>query len=149
MRSALYYVIDAYDEYLGSVEQSHYDDLGYYEVANFNLPDTVDTLDLIWMKKDDIFSLEANDQFQSIREIQVNIDNLGYSHLPVKSISKNGALLTINGSESKSSIIQQIKGFKSFLTDHFAYINSLKLVGFTPIVETLLALYAKKRCCCY
>ena len=63
MRSALYYVIDAYDEYLGSVEQSHYDDLGYYEVANFNLPDTVDTLDLIWMKKDAIFSLEANDQF--------------------------------------------------------------------------------------
>ena len=32
MRSALHYVIDDYDEYLGSVEQSHYEELNYNEV---------------------------------------------------------------------------------------------------------------------
>ncbi len=144
MRSALKYVIDDYDEYISSVEVSHFEDLGYYEVINFDLPIDVSTLDLTWMRTDDVFRLEDNNQLQFIKEIQVRIDNLGYSRIPVESISDYGLLLTVNGAESKSSVVQQIKDFKWFIMKHRACLNGIKLEGFSPVVEYLLTMYAKK-----
>lgn len=143
LRSALQYVIDDYDEYIGSVEQSHYDDLGYYEVINFNLLDNAEVLDLSWMRKRDVFHLENNNQFQHISEIIVNIDNIGYSYLPVNE-NNNKFVLTVRGFDSKNNVIQQIKDFKYFIEKHVKVLDCIKLEGFPRVVESVLILCAKK-----
>lgn len=141
LKSALSYVVDDYDEYLGSVEQSHYEDLGYYEVKNFNVPTGVDTLDLTWMDSDDIFDLDENEQIPFIRNLIVNIDNLGYSNLPK---SAEQLALTVNGNNTKLSIVSQIKAFKDFVTKNRSKLTAIQLRGFSQLMESLLAIYAKR-----
>ncbi len=143
MKSALNYVIDDYDAYLGSVELSHYEDLGYFKVVDFQLLQDSDVLDLTWMKKDDIFILPNNVQYGFLGEVKTNIDNLGYSKLPNN--SSNHVLLTIDGSNSKSSIIHQIKDFKYFISRYSECLSGIRLEGFSPTLKKLLMVYGKKK----
>lgn len=140
MRSALHYVIDAYDEYLASVEQSHYEELDYNEVIDFSKSENETTLDLTWMKKEDVFEFRDSEQYRTINTISVNIDNLGYSRLPSK--SDNYINLKISALNSQLNFIQQIKVFKNFILNN--KINSITLVGFNKAVESILMLYVKK-----
>ena len=77
MRSALHYVIDDYDEYLGSVEQSHYEELNYNEVIDFNQLESDTTLDLTWMNKEDVFQLRSSEQYLALEKIIVNLEKHG------------------------------------------------------------------------
>lgn len=139
MRSALYYVIDDYDEYLGSVEQSHYEELNYNEVIDFNQSEFDSTLDLTWMNTEDVFQLRSSEQYLALDEIIVNIDNLGYSRLPSSNDAPN---LKISALNSKTSFIQQIKAFGNFVLNN--KVNTITFIDFNPVVESILMLYAKK-----
>ena len=141
LKSALYYVVDDYDEYLGSVEQSHYEDLGYFEVKNFDAPTGTDTLDLSWMDYNDVFQFDDNEQMPFIRNIISNIDNLGYSRLPK---SAEQIALTVNGANAKSSFVSQIKAFKDFISRNRDKLTAVQLRGFSQLIESLLTIYAKK-----
>lgn len=139
MRSALNYVVDACDPYLGSVELSHYEKLNYNEVIDFNQPVEETFLDLTWMNKEDVFKLRKSEQYLSLEEISVNIDNLGYSTLPSGNDKYN---LRINALNSKSNYVQQIKAFINFISNN--KVNFITLNGFNRIVESILTLYANK-----
>lgn len=141
LKSALYYVVDDYDEYLESVEQSHYEDLGYYELTNFNLLDGTTEMDLSWMDSEDVIQLDDNEQIPTIRRMIVNADNLGYSRLSKKFDQLD---LVVNGENQKSTYIQQIKGFKSFMEKNGSLLRSVNLNGFPQIMEAVLAVYAKR-----
>ena len=139
MRSELLYVIDSYDEYLASVEQSHYEELNYNKVIDFNQPVEETILDLTWMDREDVFQLRSSEQYLSLEEIIVNIDNLGYSTLPSGNDKFN---LRISALNSKSNFIQQIKSFRNFVSNN--KVNIITLIGFNKTVERILTLYAKK-----
>ncbi len=139
MRSALYYVVDDYDEYIGSIEQSHYEELDYNEVIDFNQPVEETILDLTWMDREDVFQLRSSEQYLSLEEIIVNIDNLGYSTLPSGNDKINLRIIALN---SKSNFIQQIKAFRDFVLNN--KVNNITLIGFNKTVESILTLYAKK-----
>ena len=139
MRSALHYVIDDYDEYLGSVEQSHYEELNYNEVIDFNQLESDATLDLTWMNKEDVFQLRSSEQYLALEKIIVNIDNLGYSSLPSSNDAPNLKICALN---SKTNFIQQIKAFRNFVLNN--KINTITFIGFNQVVERILMLYAKK-----
>lgn len=115
IKSALKYVIDSYDYYLNSVEQSHYEELGYNIVKNYNIDDEKEVLDLTWMSKNDIFDFKKNKDHKRIKQINVNIDNIEYSHLPIGKEMFHDIKLVINYNNSKISSIRQAKALSSFI----------------------------------
>ena len=142
IRNALRYVIDDYDDYLGSVELSHYEKLSYNEVADFNFPEGTEELDFTWMNPDDVVDLNIrNEQLMFIRRIKMNIDNVGFSYLPE---ALQNVQLTINNNGTKLGLIQQIKSLRSFLRQNGSRLEEVKLEGFTPLVEKILYMYIKK-----
>lgn len=144
LKSALQYLVDEYDENLSSVEASHYEDLGYYEIKNFASSHPIEVLDLTWMKKEDVFNFDQNAQCQFVRQINVNIDNLGFSHLPIDDNMFSNIQLVVCNNNSKLNIINQIKNFKSFVSEHAsAMSNGIELVGFSPVIAKILEIYAK------
>lgn len=145
-KRSLQYIIDDYDEYLESVELSHYEDLGYYKITNYNSPQQSEILDLTWMRKEDVFDFEKSTQHQFIKQIDVNIDNLGFSHLPIGENMFNEVKLIVHNNDSKLSVINQIKNFKSFINEHSSALSrGIELEGFSPLIEIILCKYAEKR----
>ena len=141
MKSVFKFVVD--DEYIQYLELSDKKDIEYSKVFDFDLLDGTDLLDLTWMKKHDVFALESNEQFGSISEIRVNIDNLERSSLPVDKILTKHILLTVYGGKSRSNIIQQSRNFKNFISEHSDCLSGVKLEGFSSITESLLSIYVK------
>lgn len=139
MRSAVSYVVDDYDELIDSVEQSHYEDLNYNEVIDFNKSEPDTTLDLTWMKKEDVFQLRNSEQYLTLNEIVANIDNLADSKLPS---SNNVVNLKVSALNSKINFIDQIKSFKNFVSNN--EVNSISFTGFNKAVDSILQVYAKK-----
>lgn len=143
--SAMQYVVDAYDDYLGSVELSHYESLGYSEVKRYNMNFPSNTLDLTWMDKEDIFDFEKSDSHAYIENINVNIDNLDYSKLPMCEDGFNNLKMTVFKKGSKKNIIKQAKILKSFIEKHqLCLIRGVELVGFTSMEEVVLKPYLEK-----
>lgn len=146
MTNALRYVIDAYDEYLGSVEASHYEKLHYNKVIHFNLPEDAVSLDLTWMDSDDVFEFSkvTDEQYSGIKEVKTNIDNLAFSYLPMLSVTDHSILLEVNCNGTKASAVQQIKDFTNFVKNHSGRIIAVKTNGFAIPVESIIKLIAKK-----
>lgn len=145
LKSALRYVIDAYDEYLCSVEQSHYDTLDYSVVKNYNYPTILTTLDLTWMDKNDIFNFDKNEENIFVKYVKANIDNLMYSNLPMGQDSFKDIQLTVCNNNSKLNIVQQARAFSIFLKKHKDCLNEeINLEGFPPVANIVLSQYAKK-----
>lgn len=144
LRDSLSYVVDSYDENIASIELSHYENNGYKEVVNFNTESDESTLDLTWMNENDVFTLQLNEQYPSIKEIKVNIDNLGYSFLPYSEDLLKSFNVIINGKNQKKNIISQIKDFTYFIISNNQLLKGIKLEGFNPAIETLLSAIAKK-----
>lgn len=141
-KSALKYVVDDVDEYLQSVEQSHYEDLGYFKVTNFSFLEPTDILDLTWMKKNDIFCIDDSDQYHEIHEIHANVDNLAHSSLP-KNVP-NKVSLVVDYSNSSLNVINQIRAFKSFVNEHVECLNHVEFKGLSPFLEGVLSEYTKR-----
>ncbi len=142
-KSALQYVVDDYDPYLGSVEQSHYDDLGYYEVTNFDFEKSPTELDLTWMKKEDTFVLDKSAQYMTLESIKTNIDNIGYSHLPYSKEGKSVIVIVVKG-KTESSVIKQVRDLIRFIKRNKEFITGMKFEGFNPLMEVILESYAKR-----
>lgn len=140
MRSALAYVVDHYDDALNSVELSHYEDLGYNEIVDFKVSNCM--LDLTWLKKDDVFLIEKNNQYSDVENVCLNIDNLFYSYLP-KDFGKSKNLL-LNCNESKLNFIQQYKVFKLFMKKNYKSFNKIYFHGFNPTFQMILQSYFDK-----
>lgn len=143
IQTALEYVIDSYDTCLNSVELSHYDVKDYCEVVNFEKTDIGDVLDLTWMKKGDIFTFEKNGFNDFISRVFVNIDNLGFSHLPVSDYMEYGIELKVFGNNQSKNFIRAIRDYKSFISEHESCINSIEFYGFSPVVERILSSYTR------
>lgn len=143
IKTSLDYVIDSYDSVIGSVELSHYADRGYNEVVNFQKTDVSDLLDLTWMKKEDVFTIEENEFNKIISRVFVNIDNLGFSHLPVSDYMEYGIDLKVFGNNQSKNFIRAIRDYKSFISEHESCINSIEFYGFSPVVERILSSYTR------
>ena len=145
LRSALNYVVDDYDEYLGSVEQSHYEEAGFNIVYNYNQFEESNELDFTWMHNNDIFRIVENDQNKRIRTVKTNIDNLGYSTLPVENDMFQDIDLEVYDNESKMSIFNKVRFFNEFISKHRkALSGNIVLEGFGPITRVVLKEYAKE-----
>ena len=143
LKRALLYVIDDYDAAIGSVEQSHYAELGYYEVTNFSFDEAPETLDLTWMDKEDTFVLDTSEQYKEVKALRTNIDNVYCSYLPIDHTNEP-ILVIVNHGDTKLSVVRQVRAFQRFLFNNIGYISQVKLEGFNPIVEALLERYAKR-----
>ena len=144
-RTALRYIVDDYDEYLGSIEQSHYEEAGFNVIYNYNQFEESNELDFTWMHKNDIFKIERNDQNKRIRKVKSNIDNLAYSELPVGEDMFHDLDLEIFDNESKMTLINKVRFFKEFIKEHRkALSGNLVLEGFSPITRVILKEYAKE-----
>ena len=134
-----------HDDYIDGVLVSHYLDSGYYFINNFELTNKDETeLDLSWIDKNDCIILRDNDDYQNIKSMKVNIDNLNGSYLPSKKDENNYMTLKLDGSKSKLSIRKQVKYFKEFFELNDNCFNKVELNGFNPIVNEILTIYADK-----
>lgn len=64
LQDATKYVIDDYDYDLGSVELSHYENLGYKNIIGYE--EDIDDIDLTWMSPFDSIDLKANENLKTI-----------------------------------------------------------------------------------
>jgi len=146
IKEAYEYVVDDYDPYIASVEQSHHESLGYSTVRKFEYlgEGTIDTLDLTWMRKQDCFKLEYNEQYENITIVKANIDNLDCSHLPRKKEKDKDIDLIVYGDETSLRPLKQIRIFKRFIKRNQPKLNSIKLEGFKPLMTQVLTNYANR-----
>lgn len=131
MRTALAYKVDHYDSYLNSVELSHYEDLGYYEIVDFDLQGSK-TLDLSWMRPNDVFLIEKNEQYSSVENIYLNVENLSCSYLPKDYGVKKNIVFLGNGLKFT---FQQCKDLKRFIAQNRNCFKGIYFHGFNPIPE--------------
>jgi hypothetical protein len=96
------------------------------------------------MKSEDSFDLAyGNKEYQNIKNINVNIDNLLCSSLPRKDNKEKDITLTVYGDKSVLKSIKQIRVFKRFIKNNSDRIESIQLEGFSPLLTDILPLYAK------
>ena len=147
LEQAMEYIIDDYDEYLGSVELSHYEALNYYNVTDYKPLDatTMDTLDLTWVSSNDVIDLsylsfqeEEKQYLAYVSKIIVNIDALTYGRIK----GMHNFTLEVHNSDVKLSVINQVKTLKKFL-ENTKDISAVKFVGYSPIMEAILSQVAK------
>ena len=144
LKSATEYVREK-DPFIANFEFPHYVDLGYYFVSNFDLSkEDDDTLDLSWMSKEDYVALRHSNQYEQIKKIKVNIDNLTSSYFPRKESNTKDITLTLNGLYSKLNAAQQIVLYRDFLSHNSDCFESVEFVGFRPVVTELLGAYSEK-----
>ena len=149
LKNALKYVIDDYDEYLGSVELSHYERLDYNEVTDFNYRKIAtnkipDTLDLTWMKPKDIFKLDDNYQYRTITRVIANVDNLYGSCLPYSNEGKQ-VKVVINKGNSMKLLTKQIAYIIWFARFNEKEIKEIELAGYSPLEEKIILFAAKRK----
>ena len=144
-KTALRYVIDAYDDYLCSVEDSHYDELGYYEITNFSFDgeEVPEELDLTWMRKKDVFVLDDSGQYRLLTSIRANVDNIAYSYLPITR-NPHKVLLIVNGFQTELPLVKQVRAIIKFITHNYSYLEGITFEGYAPIIVSLLSAYAKR-----
>ncbi len=141
LKDAQAYIIDEYDEYLGSVELSHYEELGYENVVNYsplNYADYIDALDLTWMEPDASFCFEGNKHNKSIKQISVNIVNLKFSYLSDYISEDNFHDVELIVHNSNLNIVRQAQYLKAFLQDNSTYLKSIKFVGYNYVTAMIL-----------
>ena len=131
MRSALAYKVDQYDCALNSVELSHYEDLGYNELVDFDLMGSK-TLDLSWMRPNDVFLIDRNEQYSSVENIYLNVENLSYSYLPKDYGVKKNIVFLGNGLKFS---FQQYKDLKRFILQNRNCFKGIYFHGFNLIPE--------------
>ena len=127
-KSALQFMIDDMDQ--GMIEESHYEECGYYELTNFILNNNVDTLDLTFMRKNDIFDLDFNQQIPNIKTMIVNLDNLECSYIP---LSLQLDKLIVVKTKDSSNMFASLKSFMSFIEKYRDIIEKIELKGFTGV----------------
>lgn len=149
LKNALKYVIDDYDEYLGSVELSHYERLNYNEVTDFNYRKIAnnkipDTLDLTWMKPKDIFKLDDSYQYRTITRVIANVDNLYGSCLSNSNEGKK-VKVVINKGNSMKLLTKQIAYIIWFARSNGKEIKEIELAGYSPLEEKIILFAAKRK----
>lgn len=143
VKSSLKYVVDSFDEYLNSIEQSHYEELDYNIVENYNIDDENEVLDLTWMNKKDVFDFKKNNKHKDIRQINVNIDNIEYSYLPIGEEMFHDIKLVLKNNNSNLSIVKQLSALKSFIKNNGNCLSEeMELIGFPNLIANLLSLLA-------
>ena len=144
LKSATEYVREK-DPYIANFEFPHYVDLGYYFVSNFELLNKDDDkLDLSWMSKDDYIALKGSSQYEQIKSIKVNIDNLSSSYFPRKKSNKKDITLSLNGIYTKMNTAQQIVLYRDFISHNSDCFEGVEFIGFSPVVKDILGAYSKK-----
>lgn len=145
---ALGYVIDDYDEAIGSVELSHYESLGYRIVKAVDVlacDENLDLLDFTWMNSDDTIELEKSPLNQMIKRININIDNLDYITLPIEEGQLQNFGININAQNSKLNMIKTIKIMKNFIENYNEGITEgINLYGFDYAMTKIITHIAKK-----
>lgn len=148
LTSAQQYIIDDYDEYLGNVELSHYEELGYNIVRAFDIlevDENFDQLDFSWMDNEDIIQLEKSPLNKNIKRINVNVDNLEYASLPIGEEQLQEFSVSVQGKDSKLSSLKAIKAINKFISSYNTGITEgIEFIGFNPIMMQIITAIAKK-----
>ena len=142
LKSGLRYIVSDNYSHIRNFRDIPTEDIDYHKVVDYDLPESADILDLTWMDSNDVFVLEENNQHKNIKELHVNADNLGYSHIPVDPYMFNNLDLVVYGNNENNNTIRRIKDFKTFIDEHIDCIKSIKLEEFSPIIEAVLEICA-------
>ena len=146
LRDALARIVDSYDEYIGSVEQSHHEKLDYHEVTNYNLAPETDTLDLTWMEPEDVFTFYSSPQHAHVKQMEVNVDNIGSSYLtPGENDAFHDVKIVIHNGDSKENPVAKIKAVKTFLERNGrAFSSDIQFEGFSPVLTKIFDAIKRK-----
>lgn len=146
LKDALATVIDDYDEYINSIEQSHHEKLDYREVTNYKLAPEADTLDLTWMEPEDVFTFYSSPQHAQVKQMEVNIDNIGSSYLtPGEDSAFHDLKIVIHNGNSKENPVAKIKAVRSFLERNSrALSDDIQFEGFSPALTKIFDVMKRK-----
>lgn len=134
------YVIDEYDEYLQSIEQSHYEDNTYKILINYGeSAENSQVLDLTWMKEEDIIRINPNSINPDIKEIRVNINNIDGFALTSNLRFNNPSIIVFDNKNIRSS--EKIMIFQDFIKENQTIANNIKVEGFGKVMKPLLEGY--------
>ena len=139
VKSATEYV---HNDSIGDIVVSHFKESGFDIVDNFDFINKTNELDLTWLNPKDCFILKNTKDYQSITNIKSNIDNLYGSFLPAR--KGNYITVEINGDNTKSNLVKQVKIFKKFIQDNSSSVDRVILNGFNPVVKDILTVYASR-----
>lgn len=145
LRDALGYVVDNYDEALASTELSHHEKLGYREVTEYELAPGTDTLDLTWMDEDDTFNFTTAPQHASVKQLEVNVDNIAHSYMMCGEEYFHDLKLVIHNGDSKANPVAKIKAVRSFLDRNGeAFSDNIQFEGFSPALAKIFEVIKQK-----
>lgn len=122
LRRATEYVIDDYDQYLGSVELSHYEDLGYDIVTGYS--GDVSTIDLTWVKKEDVIELKTNENLE-----RVFINCLNSKTAKFYSDNSISFEMIVN-----CNVVVAGSALKRFLANNASKINNINFYNVTNVI---------------
>ena len=137
------YIIDDYDPYIESVEQSHYEPSDYRYVDDYNILDDTDTLDFTWLSPIDFVDIKYHSDYEQIKNIRMNINNMPYSFLPRQNKDKQLSLTVCNGKNSKN-LLKQVYSLNKFIKRNKDRFNTVSFEGFSSITEQVLSVYAER-----
>ena len=141
-------IVDDYDPYIGSVELSHDEYLGYSEITGFKAVEFTDTLDLTWASTADVIYLRRMnpEEFAPIDHILINIENMRCTTLPFKNMEFKQVELTVKHKDKIGIInsIKQIRNFKGLISTYPKNFSKINLEGFSGTMRSLLTSAAKK-----
>lgn len=140
LREETYIVVDAYDPYLCSVEDSHRESLGYYGLVDVEHFTDDKELNLTWMDRKDKINLRLSSN--NVSDIKVNVDNLDNSHFYFEDKNKK-INLKIYDNDSKEGTIKKLKIIRHFIKD-FENVKSIEFEGFSSTMTSVLTTLNKK-----
>ena len=130
-------VVDNYDSSLDSIEQSHYESVGYSIIDGYKfIDDDVphDMLDFTFAKIEDKIEIKLEER---ISEVKLNSINLRYASFEGKHNVFFNIVFDMN-------VIDNALSFKRFIEKHKGIIRSINIQGVAE--EDLLAKLIKKTC---
>lgn len=125
--------------------------LNYYSLVNFkilgeNNLTIFDTLDLTWMnKKNTIAMMPGNKQYEEIKNIKVNVENLCGSFLPRKESNQRDINIIIYPGDTKLNYLKQKEIINEFIAMNWDVINSITLKDFNPVSFMLLSAFIERK----
>lgn len=125
---AMGYVIDSYDPYIGSVELSHHEYMGYNLIERYNNYEGKPELDFRFAELQDVIDLKLGEEIQSII---IKSSNLKYASFSGEQPINFNIFVDTN-------LVETVNNLKIFISKHKAMINSINFVNIPSKATQLL-----------
>ena len=131
-------VVDAYDEYLGSIEMSHLESLGHYTVKGYNGDPKV--VDFSWVDKEDKILAQLKD---TTEKVIINLQHLNFTYFYGSHSDTRECIVNVN---LKGSDFTRLSYLRSFLSDNK---DSFGVINFIGVQSKVVQKYCSMMCSFY